>query len=336
MEGDHTRAAYYLRTGYRPVGSIQFPTLGSVLSKELGDDNASLPNFVSIASETFLSPAAYEPGFLGPRYAPLMVGNTNNGIRNYQQALRVEDLTPPAEITLPREDARLQLVRNLERDFRNGRPDMGPRSHVEAYDRAVRLMRTTAARAFTLEEESAALRDAYGRNLFGQGCLLARRLVERGVPFVEVTLSGVDGMQVGWDTHQQNFDQVQKLSQVLDAGWSTLMEDLQDRGLLESTLIVWMGEFGRTPQINQQVGRDHFPSAWSTVLGGGGIKGGQVYGRTSPDGMTVADKITHVPDFLATVCKALGVNPMKQNDSNVGRPIRIADPGAKPLVEVLA
>src|SRR5208337_4156908 len=129
-----------------------------------------------------------------------------------------------------------------------------------------------AARAFRLEEESDRLRDAYGRNLFGQGCLLARRLVERGVPFVEVTLGGQNG--IGWDTHQQNFEQVKQLSATLDPAWATLMQDLKDRGLLDSTLIVWMGEFGRTPKLEGN-GRNHFPNAWTTVLAGGGIKGGQ-------------------------------------------------------------
>src|SRR5205085_4735078 len=155
-----------------------------------------------------------------------------------------------------------------------------------AYERAVKLMKTEAAKAFRLDEESDKVRDAYGRNLFGQGCLLTRRLVERNVPFVEVTLGGLNNNGLGWDTHAQNFNQVKQLSGVLDPAWATLMQDLKDRGLLDSTLIVWMGEFGRTPQINN-TGRDHFASAWSTVLAGGGIKGGQAVGKTSADGMSV-------------------------------------------------
>jgi len=173
------------------------------------------------------------------------------------------------------------------------------------------------------------LRDAYGRNLFGQGCLLARRLVERGVPFVEVTLGG-------WDTHDNNFEQVKSLCGILDPAWATLMRDLDDRGLLDSTLIVWMGEFGRTPQISGGTGRDHWAVSWSTVLAGGGIKGGQAYGKTSDDGMEVTENPVTVPDLMATICLALGLDPMKQNASNVGRPIRIADPNAKPIKEVVA
>ncbi len=156
------------------------------------------------------------------------------------------------------------------------------------------------------------------------------------MPFVEVTLSNVDGAPGGWDTHQDNFNQVSRLCKVLDPAWATLMTDLQDRGMLNNTLIVWMGEFGRTPQINPQKGRDHFPNAWSTVLAGGGIKGGQVYGKSSPDGMTVKENPVPVPNFMATICKALGLDPTKQNMSNVGRPIRLADAGSKPITEVLA
>jgi hypothetical protein len=337
-EGDHSRATFFLRTGYLPQGPINYPPIGATLSRELGSEDAALPNFVSIAPVTFFSPAAYGPGFLGPRYAPLVVGNGNGfGPQgSYERALQVEDLQPAAGIQRRQADARLDLLREMQSEFVGRHPGTAARGHQAAYERAVRLMRTDAAKAFELTEEPAKLRDAYGRNLFGQGCLLARRLVERGVAFVEVTLAGMDGGGAGWDTHQQNFEQVQKLCGVLDPAWSTLMDDLRQRGLLETTLIVWMGEFGRTPQINQQAGRDHFPTAWTTVLAGGGIKGSQAHGATSKDGMTVADSPVRVRDFLATVCKALGVDPTKPNMSNVGRPITLADVGAKPIAEVLA
>ncbi|MCS6850546.1 MAG: DUF1501 domain-containing protein, partial [Gemmataceae bacterium] len=186
-------------------------------------------------------------------------------------------------------------------------------------------------------EEPDAVRDRYGRNLFGQGCLLARRLIERGVPFVEVTLGGLNGQVLGWDTHAQNFTTLrQQLCPVLDTAWSALMSDLKERGLLNSTLIVWMGEFGRTPRINQSQGRDHYPNAFSAVLAGGGIKGGQVIGKTSADGTTVEERPVTVPDFLATICKALGIDPHKTNMSNVGRPIPIVDKKAVAIEEVLA
>jgi hypothetical protein len=338
-EGDHQRATYYLRTGYLPLGAIQYPAFGATLSKELGRDDSALPNFVSIAASTFLSPSAYSSGFLGPQYAPLMIGNTGfgfGGTRNYREALKVQDLAKSAGVSQEQAAARLDLVRERQHQFVAEHPGSTAAGHRAAYDRAVRLMQTDAARAFELDEEKDELREAYGKNLFGQGCLLARRLVERGVPFVEVTLSAAAGAQAGWDTHERNFDQVKNLCAVLDPAWSTLMNDLKERGLLDTTTIVWMGEFGRTPIINGQRGRDHFPNAWSTVLAGGGIKGGTVYGRTSPDGMTVAENPVSVPNFIATVCKALGVDPTRQNMSNVGRPIRLADAGAKPIEEVLA
>jgi hypothetical protein len=319
---------------------VQYPTLGSVWSHELGAEDAELPNFVSIAPYRFLSPAAFGPGFLGPKYAPLIVGDGNPNLgRNadYERALRVKNLSAPAGVSAEQIDARLELLAGLESDFAARHPGLPPTSHRAAYVQAVRMMRSEAVKAFDLAQEEDELRDAYGRNQFGQGCLLARRLVERGVPFVEVSLNGVQGGQgLGWDTHQNNFDDVQKLSGVLDPAWGTLLEDLKTRGLLDSTLIIWMGEFGRTPKINENKGRDHFPAAWSTVLCGGGIRGGQVIGKSSPDGMTVADRPVAVSDFLATACLAIGIDPMTQNNSNVGRPIRIADPAAKPLKELLA
>jgi len=338
-EGDHGRATFLMRTGYLPQGPIQYPTMGSLISKELGTDENPLPNFVSIAPYRIFSPQAYGPGFLGPQYAPLLVGDTGNqfvvqqpGQNNYEQALRVQDLTPPEGVSREQADSRINLLQEMEQDFVNRNPGLSPQSHQTAYDRAVRLMRTAAAAAFNLEEESSRLRDAYGRNQFGQGCMLARRLVERGVPFVEVSLGGLTNNGLGWDTHNNNNENVGRLCEVLDPAWGTLMEDLRSRGMLDSTLIVWMGEFGRTPRINPQRGRDHYPNAWSTVLCGGGIRGGQAYGRTSADGTTVeSDRPTNVPDFIATVCRTLGVDSTRQNMSNVGRPIRIADVGAQPI-----
>jgi hypothetical protein len=338
-EADHARATFYMRTGYLPQGPIQYPTMGSLISKELGQPDFPLPNFVSIAPYRFFSPAAYGSGFLGPQHAPLIVGDTGlqfnqPGQMNYEQMLKVQDLDLPREVSEKQADARIDLLKDLENDFAATHPGVGPHSHQTAYERAVKLMKTEAAKAFRLEEEPDRVREAYGKNLFGQGCLLARRLVERGVPFVEVTLGGLNNNALGWDTHAQNFEIVKQLSGVLDPAWAMLMEDLKNRGLLDSTLIVWMGEFGRTPDI-QGDGRNHWANAWSTVLAGGGIKGGQAIGKTSADGTTVEDHAVSVPDFLATICSALGLDPLKQNNSNVGRPIRLADKGAKPIKEIL-
>jgi uncharacterized protein (DUF1501 family) len=162
---------------------------------------------------------------------------------------------------------------------------------------------------------------------------MARRLIESGVAFVEVALGAVGGNAIGWDTHTDNFAQVKRLSAELDAGFGTLLSDLAERGLLETTTILWMGEFGRTPTINAQGGRDHYPAAWSTILAGGGIRGGQAYGRTSDDGMRVEENPVDVGALLATLCAALGVDPDKQNLADIGRPIRIAE--GRPIKDLL-
>ncbi len=341
-EGDHARASYFLRTGRLPQGPIRYPTLGSVFSKELAPAEAELPNFVSIAPYRFLSPDAFGPGFLGPQYAPMIVGESQTGNTpqggndSYGPSLRVENLNAPGRINRAQADARLKLVAEIDSEFQSTRPGVPVESHRAAYEQATRLMRSSAVEAFDLDHEPTPLREKYGKNRFGQGCLLARRLIERGVPFVEVALNGTEDQQgFGWDTHQNNFPAVKALSAVLDAGWGTLMEDLRTRGLLETTLIVWMGEFGRTPKINPSAGRDHFPAAWSTVLAGGGVRGGQVVGRTSEDGMTVADRPVGVGDFMATLCEVLKIDGTRQNMSNVGRPIRIVEPDSKPIKELL-
>jgi hypothetical protein len=339
-EGDHGRATFLLRTGYLPQGPITYPPIGALVAHQLAGEELDLPSFVSVSPTRGFSPQAFTSGFLGPQFAPLIVGEGGipmpNANTDFSEALKVQDLAAPAGVTNDQVNARLEILRNLESDFVRERPSGPALGHQTAYERAVRLMRSPAAKAFNLEEEPDALRDAYGRSGFGQGCMLARRLVERGVPFVEVTLSGVDGDPVGWDTHQNNFDRIKRLSGVLDPAFGTLMTDLKQRGLLDTTTIVWMGEFGRTPKITPAKGRDHFPTAWSTVIAGGGLKGGQVVGKTSPDGMSVEDRAVSVPDLLATVCLALGIDFKKQNNSNVGRPIRIVDKAAKPITEVIA
>jgi hypothetical protein len=340
-EGDHGRATFLMRTGNLPVGGIEFPTFGSLLSKEMGDESADLPNFVSIAPIRFLSQLAFSPGFLGPQYAPLMVADNGNFFGQNgtysDDVLKVPDLQAPKGITREQTEKRVELLKDVEGSFIAGHPGLTTGSHMAAYDKAVRLMKADATtKAFDLSGEDKKLRDKYGRNLFGQGCLLARRLVERGVPFVEVTLGYGSASPQGWDTHQGNFDAVKNLSGVLDPAFATLIEDLKQRGLLETTTLVWMGEFGRTPRINPQKGRDHFSKAWSVVLGGGGIKGGQVIGKTSPDGMTVDERPTTAQDLLATVCLATGVDYKKQNMSNVNRPIRIVDKDSKPIKEALS
>ena len=330
-EGDHGRATYLLRTGSLPMGAIQYPVLGSLVAKELAAADMDLPAHVRIAppprDRTFgLGNGA---GFLGPRFAPLVVGEAGEAQLTIDDALQVPDLARPADVDAAEATERVRLLNELNSAFAVARPSDLASAHHAATEQSLRLMRPEAAREFRLDEEPAVVRDRYGRTLFGQGCLLARRLVERGVPFVEV---GTDG----WDTHNQNFDALRRLVPPVDTAWAALMQDLNDRGLLDNTTIAWMGEFGRTPKINSGSGRDHFPAAWAAVLAGGGIKGGQAIGRTSAGGDEVTDRPVTVPDLLATVCRALGIDPLKQNQSNVGRPIRIVDKAAHPIDEVLA
>jgi hypothetical protein len=331
-QGDHGRATFHVRTGYNPQGPIEFPAFGALVAHERDQPGAALPGYVGIGSAQLVGSAASSPGFLGPRFAPLAVG-TQEGENIYRTnetgTIRVQDLDRPARVSADRQGERVNLLRDLEAEFLATRPGPGTSSHTAAYDQAIRMMSPEAAKAFDLSDEPAKMRDAYGRNRFGDGCLLARRLIERRVPFVEVALGG-------WDTHDSNFTQVARLCHTLDPAWATLLGDLEQRGLLKDTVVVWMGEFGRTPGINPRQGRDHFPAAWSAVLGGGGIQGGSVLGKTSADGVSVEEKPVGVPDFLATLSLALGIDPLKQNMTPVGRPIRVVDPVAKPLTEVLA
>jgi len=340
-EGDHGRGTFLMRTGHQPGGPIRYPAFGSSLSKALGSDAADLPNYVSISPYRIFNREAFGSGFLGPRHAPLTVGASDTfgqpmpvpGSQDYAQ-LGVDDLTPPASVTRAQSDARLDLWRGLQNEFLSRHAAPSPIAHDTVYQRALRMMRSSAAEAFDLSQEPSSVRDAYGRGRFGQGCLLARRLIERGVAFVEVALGGLDNGGLAWDTHQANFARVRQLSGLLDSGWATLMRELRERGLLEQTTILWLGEFGRTPRINPGGGRDHYPNAWSCVLAGGGIRGGQAFGRTSADGMTVEEGKVDVGDILATLCRSLGVDPHTQNMSEVGRPIRLAE--GRPIAEVLA
>ena len=332
-EGDHGRATELMLTGYRPQPAADYPSLGSLVCKELGRPDNELPNYISLSPVRFGT--AGGPGFLGPQFGPLVVSGQSDDPQA-RANLSIEHLRPPTgvdEDEMKRRFAALDFLQDrFGARYRNG----SAQAHRANFERAARMIESQAKNAFKLEEESPELREAYGRNRFGQGCLLARRLVERGVPFVEVTLSDVPGAPGSWDTHTNNFQAVRALCEVLDPAWSSLMSDLRERGLLDCTLVVWMGEFGRTPNINQNQGRDHFPAAWSTVLGGAGIRGGQVVGDTGNDGMEVKDRPVTVPEFYATICAALGIDHEKENISRAGRPIAIVDQGGKPVPELLA
>ena len=326
-EGDHQRGTYLMRTGRRPGSPVNHPCIGSSVARVLWRDDLTLPGFVSVNPATQIAPEAFSPGFLGPKYAAATVGeadagaNPNGPPTEGFASLKVDNLARPAGLGDERTLARLSMWQDLQDDFLREHPASLANAQDIVYRRALDLIDSDQIAAFDLEQESDEVRTAYGRGRFGQGCLLARRLIERGVPIVEVTL----GNGIGWDTHQQNFPAVRRLSSELDAGFAMLLQDLQQRGLLETTTILWMGEFGRTPQINEQGGRDHFPNAWTCVFAGGGVQGGGAVGKTSDDGMEVVDDKADQADVLATLCHALGVDPSEEQIDGVGRPHRIAE-----------
>jgi hypothetical protein len=329
-EGDHGRGTYLMRTGRKPLGPFRYPSIGSALAFQMEQKHGpvGLPGNISVGPFRAFNQEAFGAGYLGPRFGPLIVGAADvpgsiaNGADGYPQ-LRVKDLAATG-IEADRMQKRLALWQGLQSEFLAVHRAGAPAMHSTVYENAVNLMNSQDSQAFKLEEEPAKVREAYGTSVFGQGCLLARRLIERGVPFIEVSL-GTNSGAAGWDTHSDNFNQVKQLSAALDAGWATLMQELDERGLLDSTTILWMGEFGRTPIINPSAGRDHFPNAWSCALAGGGIAGGQAYGQTSDSGMEVVDGKVGAEDVLATLCQALGVPPDTMQMSNLGRPIPITD-----------
>jgi hypothetical protein len=334
-EGDHARGTYLVRTGQRPGGAVKYPSIAAGLSKALGSESSLLPNYFTIDPFLAINPDAFSPGFLGPKYAAAAVSASGRPRGEDEFAkLTVDNLVNPSGIADGRAKKRRALWQQLQEEFLQNHPSASPLAHDTVYRRAFRMMDAGASEAFELESEPAAVREAYGRGVFGQSCLVARRLVERGVPLVEVTLGGVAAGGLGWDTHQDNFNAVKRLSGELDAGWSTLMTELDERGLLEDTTILWIGEFGRTPQINALGGRDHFPGAWSCVFAGGGISGGQAHGKTSADGTEVVDDKVEIKDVLATLCQAVGVDPALENIASGGRPIKLTE--GEPIADILA
>ncbi len=317
-EGNHQRAQYQLHTGYLPSGAIKYPSLGAIVASEhevsgrvmAGFD---LPHFVSIGTG-----ALNGSGFLGAKYAPYIVQDPNKMPANSEL---------PDRVSSERLQRRLKLMDKLEVDFKEtGNAQLLVKEHRELYATAERMVLSPRLKAFNLDEESKAHRDRFGRTPFGQGCLLARRLVQTGVTFVEV-LCNNSGDPINWDTHKDNFSGHTKLAGLADPAFASLVEDLKTHGMLENTLVVCMGEFGRTPQINPRTGRDHYPNAFSIALAGGGIKGGQVIGDTGGTGVAVVQRPVTIPDLFSSFYKALGINPRKELMSSVGRPVKILEGG---------
>lgn len=312
-EGNHQRAQYLMHTGYAPNPTVTHPSLGGWISEELGDLNSDLPNFVSISGPSIGA------GFLGVQYGPLVIQTPGQMPQNIAYA---------SNVGRGRFETRQSALHLLESEFAAETGDVKVKGREAVYAKAVRMMHSPRLKAFDLSEEPEAVKAAYGDTNFGRGCLMARRLVESGVKFVEVVLDG-------WDTHLDNFNRTTKLMGALDPAMSSLVKELDDRKLLDSTLIIWMGEFGRTPKINPNEGRDHFPQAWSAVLAGGGVRGGQAYGQTDAEGTKVVDRPLAVPDFFATIATLLGMDPAKSFMTPVGRPIAITEKG-KPIQDLIA
>lgn len=310
-EGNHERARYLLHTGYAPGGAVRHPTLGSLTSYYLDDDASKLPACVNISSPT------YSGGFLGAAHDPFVVNNPLE---------EVEDIKYPKQMDTHRFRERLKMLKNLEEDFISKRSGIGTETHEAIYKKADELINSPKIKAFELDEEPEEVRLAYGKNRFGQGCLMARRLIEAGVKFVEITLDG-------WDTHENNFERTKELLDVVDPAYAMLIKDLSERDLLDETVVLWLGEFGRTPKINMNDGRDHHPNGWSAVIAGGGIRGGQVVGSTNADGSKVVSAPVGVPDLFASLCFALGIDYQEENMSRSGRPIRVVNDGS--IVEEL-
>ena len=315
-EADHNRGSYYMHTGYVPNPNIEHPSYGSVVSHMLAEQskqlNLEIPPFVAVGG------GSVGPGFLGMTYAPFVV-NSDGNVRN----LKMEN-TPAARL-----HERMQMLASLEKTFVKQDRGQSALDHAKMLEKTVSLMTSKQMDAFKVNQESEAVHERYGKSGFGRGCLMARRLVEQGVPFVEVDLGG-------WDTHANNFKTLgdTKLPE-LDKAMSALVSDLDERKMLDDTAILWMGEFGRTPRINGTSGRDHWARSWSVVLGGAGMKGGIAVGRTNADGTDVDTEPYTSQDVMATVCKSLGISLDTTFTSRNGRPMKIANSG-KVIKELFA
>ncbi|MDG2467901.1 MAG: DUF1501 domain-containing protein [Pirellulaceae bacterium] len=316
-EADHGRGRYYMHTGYVPNPNMEHPTYGSVIAHELANQRPELeiPPFVSVGSD------AGGPGFLGMAWAPFSVGS-NGQVRNLGLGLETERLLKRQDMLRlfgsnfagTKFDADLTKVGQVDRGISS-------KEHMEVIDKTWNLMTSEQMKAFKVNQESPEVLERYGDNAFGRGCMMARRLVEAGVPFIEVGNGG-------WDNHGNIFPTLRdnKLP-IIDRGMSALVEDLTQRGLWEDTVVIWMGEFSRTPRINGNAGRDHWARSWSVAVGGGDIKGGVAVGATNEDGTRVITEPYSSEDLMASVCKGLGISLNTTFTSRNNRPMKIANSG---------
>lgn len=303
-EADHQRGRYYMHTGYVPNPNVTHPSYGSVIAHELAHTrpNLEIPPFVAVGG------GSEGPGFLGMTWAPFQV-NSNGQVRNLNMGLEPDRLA-----------RRMEALRLMETDFIDDNRGIAANEHAKVIGKTLQLMTSDQMTAFKVMQEPEEVRERYGANNFGRGCLMARRLVEAGVPFVEVNLGG-------WDNHQNIFPTLENKLPQLDQGMSALLEELAERGILQDTAVIWMGEFSRTPNINGNGGRDHWARSWSTVVGGAGMNAGIAVGKTNEDGTRVEGHSYTSEDLMASVCRSLGISLETTFTSRSGRPMKIANSG---------
>jgi uncharacterized protein (DUF1501 family) len=314
--GDHGSGAQIMIRGRADVGGVKYPDLGAVLAREMAQADSQVPDYVTFYTQT--EGRGFAPGtsgFLGSRYAPMEL--TTNNIPEYIRKLDgVEELD---------HQQRADLRAVLSQQFSKQRQSVTLSSHHTAYERVRGLM--ASEKLFDITQEPQAIRDKYGPTQFGEQCLIARRLVEAGTPFVRVS-------RAWWDSHGQNFETHQEMVPELDHVMATLLDDLAERGLAEDVMVITLAEFGRTPGINASLGRDHFASAWSMTMSGGGAKGGALWGKTDDKGNTVVDQEVNAGTLFATIYESLGI----RHDKNYylgSRPVPLVDPGFAPIKELL-
>jgi hypothetical protein len=312
-EADHMRGRYYMHTGYVPNPNVEHPSYGAVIAHELADQvpDLEIPPFVSVGG------GSVGPGFLGMTWAPFVV-DSNGNVRNLDMGI------DPARLS-----QRLEMLTAIEGRFIGEKRGPSAEDHAKVLEKTIRILRSDQMDAFKVAKEPKELQERYGNTGFGRGCLMARRLVEQGVPFVEVDLGG-------WDNHADIFKTLsdQKLPE-LDKAMSALVADLADRGMLDDTAIIWMGEFSRTPNINGGGGRDHWARSWTVAVGGAGFKRGVVVGETSSDGKEVVTEPYSSQDLMASVLKSLDISLETTFTSKNGRPMKIANAG-KVIKELFA
>lgn len=313
-ERDHFRAIKLVRTGYPMKPTVNYPTWGSVVARDRWDPGFDLPAFVRVGKPR-IKTRDVNSGVLGPRYEAFKIDEPGK---------LPENVSPQVSADVLRR--RLALSQKLDQQFAGRGNQRAANEQREIYDRTSRFVLSPLMAALDLEKEPEKLRDAYGRNAFGQGCLLARRLVEHGVSFVEVMNTGSINDQ-GWDTHKRGFAENPILSRETDSGYAMLLTDLAQRGLLENTLVVWMGEFCRTPKFDADGGRDHYSDGWQVAFSGGGVKMGQVIGATDADGVHVTDRPVGVSDLFVTFCHVLGLNPHEEYITDQDMPLKLVEGG---------